>query len=121
VLCDRFVHSTLAYQGGGNGLDQALLRGLHDFAAGGLWPDLVVWLDVAPDLGLARAAARRAASGQTLHDRFEDRGQAFHERVRAAFAALAAEDPRVHRIDGAADPEAVAAAVAAVVLGRSGG
>lgn len=121
VLCDRFVHSTLAYQGGGNGLDQGLLRGLHDFAAGGLWPDLVLWLDVAPDVGLARAAARRATCGQPAHDRFEDRGRAFHQRVRDTFAALAAADPRIHRLDGAADPEAVAAAVAAVVCGRLGG
>lgn len=110
VLCDRFVHSTLAYQGFGKGLDVAMLKAIHDFASGALWPDLVLWLDLPVEEGLRRAAFRTGAA-----DRFERHDRAFHERVRAGFAALAAADPRIHRVDAAPDAARVAAAVAAEV------
>ncbi len=110
VLTDRFVHSTLAYQGGGKGLDRAALEAIHRFATGDLWPDLVLWIDVPPEVGLARAAARRGTP-----DRFEGHDLGFHARVRAAFAAMAGADPRIRRIDGMAAEEAVAAACRAEV------
>lgn len=111
VLCDRFVHSTLAYQGGGNGLDTQALTSLHDFASGGLWPDLVLWLDLSPEEGLRRAQARQAAA-----DRFERRGADFHARVHAAFVAMAAGDRRMRRIDASGGVDAVAEAVWAEVV-----
>jgi dTMP kinase len=80
VLCDRYVHSTLAYQGAARGLDEAELRRLHAFATGDLWPDLTVVLDVDPALGLARAAGR--AGGEA---RFEGEPPAFHKAVRERF------------------------------------
>lgn len=110
VLCDRFVHSTLAYQGFGKGLDVAMLKAIHDFATGGLWPDLVLWLDLPVEEGLRRAGFRIGAA-----DRFERHDRAFHERVRAGFATLAAADPRIRRVDAAPDAARVAAAVAAEV------
>lgn len=112
VLCDRFVHSTLAYQGGGNGLDADKLRMLHDFCSGGLWPDLVLWLDLPPEEGLRRAAARHMGA-----DRFEQRDSGFHARVHAAFARMAGEDSRIRRIDATRPVEAVAAAVRGAVGG----
>ncbi|MFQ3665151.1 MAG: dTMP kinase [Sphingomonadaceae bacterium] len=113
VLCDRYIHSTLAYQGHGKGLDPGAIRAIHDFATGDLWPDLVLWIDLPPEEGLRRACAR---NGQP--DRFEAHEAAFHARVRAGFAALAAEDPRIVRIDGTPGPEAVAEAVWAAVRPR---
>ena len=113
VLCDRFVHSTLAYQGHGRGLDLAALKSLHRFATGDLWPDLVIWLDLPVDVGLARAGSRRGSP-----DRFEGLDRAFHARVRAGFAALAAADPRILRIDAEPPPDEVAAAVRAAIVPR---
>lgn len=110
VLCDRFVHSTLAYQGHGNGLDLEALARLHDFASEALWPDCVLWIDLPVEEGLRRAAGRGAGA-----DRFEAQAVAFHERVRGGFAALARADGRIRRIDGMAPPEAVAAAIWAEV------
>lgn len=110
VLVDRFVHSTLAYQGHGKGLDLPMLCRLHDFASYGLWPDLVLWLDLPVAEGLARARQRKGPG-----DRFEAHDLAFHERVRAGFAALAAGDPRIVRVDATGDAATVAARVAAEV------
>jgi dTMP kinase len=86
VLTDRYVDSTLAYQGGGRGLGDA--RVVTDWATGGLLPDLTVLLDVDPAVGLARAGARAAP------DRLEAAALEFHEAVRAAFLALAADAPQ---------------------------
>ena len=83
VLCDRYVHSTLAYQGAARGLDDAELRRLHAFATGDLWPDLTIVLDVDPALGLARAAGR--AGGEA---RFEGEPPAFHKAVRERFLSF---------------------------------
>jgi len=83
VLCDRYVHSTLAYQGAARGLDEAELRRLHAFATGDLWPDLTIVLDIDPALGLARAAGR--AGGEA---RFEGEPPAFHKAVRERFLSF---------------------------------
>lgn len=117
VLCDRYVHSTLAYQGHGKGLPLDILVGLHRFATGDLWPDHVVWLDLPVEQGLARSARRAAdrAPGQPAEQRFEGLDPAYHARVRAGFAALAAEDPRFVRIDATATPDAVEAAIASAL------
>lgn len=83
VLCDRYVHSTLAYQGAARGLDEAELRRLHAFATGDLWPDLTIVLDIDPALGLARTAGR--AGGEA---RFEGEPPAFHKAVRERFLSF---------------------------------
>lgn len=104
VVCDRYADSTLAYQGGGRGLDERILRALQDFATGGLWPDLTILIDVPVALGLAR----RQASGEPL-TRFDREGLAFHERVRQWYLQAAEREPGRWRIvDGSASAEAVA-------------
>jgi dTMP kinase len=118
VLCDRYVHSTLAYQGHGKGVGVDMLLALHSFATGDLWPDQVLWLDLPVELGLSRSTKRAAAQKADLpqEQRFEALGLAYHEKVRAGFASLAEADPRIMRIDATQDIEGVAAAIAAAVL-----
>lgn len=118
VLCDRYVHSTLAYQGCGKGVSQGFLKRLHAFATGDLWPDLVLWLDAPVELGLSRSTKRAAAQASELpqEQRFEQLSLEYHNKVRNGFAAFAAADPRIVRIDATQDMDAVTAAIAAVVL-----
>ena len=87
VICDRYIYSTVAYQVYGRGLDLDTARQVNAIATGGLEPDLVVLLDIAPEEGLARKAAQRL-------DRFERESQAFHRRVRDGYLALARQDPK---------------------------
>lgn len=99
VVCDRYTDSTLAYQGAGLGMDADAIRRLHRFATGGLWPDLTLLLDVPPETGLAR---------QKDVNRMEDRGLAFHTRVRDAFLGIARDHPeRVRVIDARAPVDEV--------------
>lgn len=114
VLCDRFVDSTLVYQGAGRGLPTSELLALQRFATRGLWPDLTLLLDLPVEVG----QARRRASGEPL-SRFDADALGFHERVRTGFLALARDDPARWRIiDAAQSEEAVAREVLAVVLER---
>lgn len=113
VVSDRFADSTLAYQGAGQGLSRDVWRTLADVALDGLWPDLTIMLDLPVELGMARAAGRAAA------DRYEALGLAFHERVRAAFLRIAAEEPtRCVVLDAARDADAVFADIAATLRAR---
>ncbi|MDR5682778.1 MAG: dTMP kinase [Armatimonadota bacterium] len=104
VLSDRYVHASLAYQGYARGLGVDLVRAVNDVATGGLLPDLVILLDVPPDLGLRRALEGRDAAA----DRMEREDLEFHERVREGFLRLAAEDPRIRLITGTDDPDEIA-------------
>ncbi len=89
VLCDRFVGSSLAYQGGGRGIPADLILDLHRRFVGDFWPDLTVLLDVDPAVGLARS--RRRLSGDGVDEgRFEALGDNFHDRVRRSFLDQAA-------------------------------
>ena len=106
VVCDRFVDSTLAYQGAGKGLADSALRSLHHIAAADLWPDLTILLDLPIAEGLARAAARGGAG------RFEAHDSDFHGRVRTGFLELAGAEPaRCRVVDASGDADAVAALV----------
>lgn len=87
VLCDRYTDSTVAYQGYGRQLDLPLIDTLNQIATGGLKSDLTLWLNVSPEVGLARARERGQA------DRMEQASQAFHQRVSAGFTALATAIP----------------------------
>lgn len=92
VLCDRFFDSTRAYQGLDPAMDTRLVDTLERVTLDGLRPDLTVILDLPAEAGLARVAARRQGGSHAL-DRFEGEDLRFHERLRAAFLAIAASDP----------------------------
>lgn len=116
VVSDRFLDSTIAYQGYGRGVAVAELMAAHRLAVGDFLPDLTVILDLPVVEGLARAARRNVGA-----DRFERLDRAFHERLRAGFRAIAAEDPgRCALIDSGGDVASVGRAVIAVVRQRLG-
>jgi dTMP kinase len=98
VLTDRYVDSSLAYQGGGRELTIEDVRGLSDWATSGLVPDLTVLLDLPAREGLARAGRRGAT------DRLEAESIEFHDRVRAAFLSLAAAAPSRYLVLDATAP-----------------
>jgi dTMP kinase len=107
VITDRYVDSSLAYQGAGRTIDVAELERLLRWATGDLRPHLTVLLDVEPSAGLARFEER---------DRIEAEGLDFHERARAGFLALAAADPEHYLVlDGRADRDELAATIRARV------
>ncbi len=120
VISDRYVDSSLAYQGAGRTLPVDEVSWLSSWATGGLKPDLVVLLDVDPRTGLSRVAARSQAA-----DRLEAESVGFHERVRYAFLDLAAADPKRYLVlDGSRPAEEIAEQVARRVeelLGAPGG
>lgn len=91
VLCDRYADSTTAYQGYGRGLDLDFVRRVNEAATGGLKPDLTIVLDVDPREGVAVAS-------EGGPDRMERESAAFHERVRAGYATIAAAEPGRVRI-----------------------
>jgi dTMP kinase len=105
VLLDRFVDSSLAYQGAGRGLGVEEVRELNAFATGGLAPDRTLLLRIDPETGLARASGRAEDA-----DRLEREALAFFIAIGAAYDALAAAEPeRFAVIDAAQDPQAVLA------------
>ena len=115
VLCDRFADSTRVYQGWAGGLGLDLVDRLQAPLLGDHRPDLTLILDLPVELGLARCAARGAMA------RFEAKGAAFHERVRAGFHRVAELEPeRFAVIDASGDEAQVAAAVALAVASRLG-
>jgi dTMP kinase len=107
VITDRYVDSSLAYQGAGRVLDLGEVTTLQRWATADLRPHLTVVLDVEPDRGLGRLEAR---------DRIEAEGQEFHQRARQAFLDFAAADPDHYVVLDARSPrDEIAAAVRARV------
>lgn len=92
VLCDRYAEATMAYQGYGHGLDLELLKAITTFATGGLRPDLVVYLDIAVEDGLRRKKSSFQA-GQGEWNRMDQKELDFHQRARAGYLRMAAEEP----------------------------
>ncbi len=93
VLCDRFIDSTIAYQGYGRGLDLPLIQQLNHIATGGLKSDLTFWLDIDVEIGLTRAKNRGKI------DRMEQADIQFHQRVKKGYQELAKNNPLIVRID----------------------
>jgi dTMP kinase len=111
VVSDRFAHSSIAYQGFGRGLVPEEVRSVNDWAIEGLWPDLVVLIELPDDIARARLG------GQL--DRVEAVGDGFHVRVRKAFEGFATADPEHWaRVDGTGSIDAVATRVRAAVRER---
>jgi dTMP kinase len=117
VICDRFIDSTRVYQGALGQVDAKLIRGLERITVGNdARPDMTFLLDVPATVGLARAQKRR---GEGAADRFESESVEFHEKLRAAYRALAAAEPnRIVVIDGRAPREVVAERIWTIVEER---
>ncbi|GAA3021816.1 dTMP kinase [Tetragenococcus solitarius] len=104
VLCDRFVDSSIAYQGAGRRVGIKEVAQINQFATQGLTPDFTLYLDVDSDTGLERIQHSR---GYQV-DRLESEGLEFHQRVRHAYLKIAEQNSaRVHKIDARADLQSV--------------
>jgi dTMP kinase len=113
VVTDRYLYSSVAYQGHGRGLPPDEVAHLSLWATDGLLPDLVVLLDV--DVGEAMRRRRRAP------DRFEKENDGFHQRVREGYLALASADPeRWAIVEGSGSVRQLAVAVRSIVRDRLG-
>ena len=116
VICDRYIDSTRVYQGAAGKVDPRVISGLERLVAGDVVPDLTLILDIDPQIGLARAAARR--NDQSV-DRFEQEKLDFHIKLRDAYRDIATANPeRCVLIDAAGTPDVVAAAIWKVVNQR---
>ena len=114
VVADRYVDSTFAYQGAGRGLEMAVLSAMQMVLK--VRPDLTFLLDLPPDAGFARQAARRGHEA----DRMEQEDISFHTRVREGYLDFARRDAeRYHVVDASQDPEAIAATLLQVTLERA--
>ncbi|MGA3303916.1 MAG: dTMP kinase [Methylovirgula sp.] len=117
VISDRFADSTRAYQGTLGGVAPRFLDRLEKVTLNGLKPDLTIILDLPAEVGLARAAARRAPG--FVPDRFESEDLATHEAPRQAFLTIAAAEPeRCVVIDATQDENDVAKAIWDVIGAR---
>ncbi|MFC4811875.1 dTMP kinase [Paenibacillus sp. GCM10023250] len=115
VICDRFIDSSLAYQGHARGLGIEEVRSINAFAIGEHMPALTFWLDISPEAGLARI---HAGEGREIN-RLDLEGLAFHEAVREGYRRLMAGEPdRIVRIDADQAPEAVLRDVLAILNAR---
>ncbi len=104
VICDRFVDSSRAYQGGAGGLGDDAIRALHQFGSEGFRPDMTLLIQVPP----SEIADRLATRDNGVSDAIGGRDAAYHERVAQAFAALAASEPQNFCvIDGQGNPDTV--------------
>ena len=109
VVGDRHDLSSQAYQGGGRGIDSNLMTSLRDTVLGEFRPDLTLYLDLPPTVGLARARAR----GEL--DRIEQESLAFFERTRARYLELAASDSSIKTIDASQPLEQVSESIRRVL------
>jgi dTMP kinase len=110
VLCDRFLDSSLAYQGAAGGVGAEAIRQLHAIGSRAFLPERTLLLELPPAMAAERAARRGGP------DRIEARGEDYHQGVTAAFAALALEDPqRFRRIDARGAPDQVTARLLAAL------
>jgi dTMP kinase len=110
-ISDRYIDSSLAYQGAGRTLDPADIERISTWASGGLWPHLTVLLDIDPEVGLTRFSAPA--------DRLEVEPLAFHQRVREQFLGLSRRAPERYLVlDASAPVEDVAAQIRTAVEQR---
>jgi len=121
VICDRYVHSTLAYQGYGRGINLDTIRTLNQIATGGLQPDLVIVLDVQPEVGLKRVKDRDVSSlsENNSWSRFEEEELAFHNRVQKGFLELAKQEKHlIEVVDSTADLDTLLEGALSVIRKR---
>jgi dTMP kinase len=117
VLCDRFIDSTMAYQGFARGMDIKTLDRINEFAIYERKPDLTILLDLDVERGFQRLE-ERYADGKESHDRFEREAREFHQRVREGYHRLAEREPERFRIVNSDRPiEEVSADIWSAVKG----
>jgi dTMP kinase len=118
VICDRFIDSTRAYQGGDGGLPDDTIMALHGVGCQGFMPDLTLLVELPPEEAARRIALRDGED----NDRIGGRDAAFHAKVARRFATIATEEPeRFARIDGSTDAASVHLLVLHAVSQRLGG
>nr|WP_245827863.1 dTMP kinase [Sinomonas mesophila] len=114
VITDRYIGSSVVYQGVGRALGEDAVRALNEWATDGLWPDLTVLLDVDEAEGRARRTA-----GEAAEDRLESEPDAFHRQVRSAFLQLAAARPDASLVlDAGRAPDDLAGEIVSEVEAR---
>lgn len=115
VLCDRFVDSSLAYQGYARGLGMEEVWGINQFAIGDIMPDLTIYMDVSPEVGLSRISR----SPDREVNRLDLERQSFHEKVREGYRLLLQKFPeRIQLVNAEEEPEKVLDAAVAVLRSR---
>lgn len=116
VLCDRFVDSSIAYQGYARGIGETGIFKINDFATDGVQPDLTLYIDVPAEVGLRRI---QKGMGTREFNRLDQEKQSFHDKVRAGYLNLARENPtRIVTIDGTQTPEEVVADCMQIIKAR---
>jgi dTMP kinase len=116
VICDRFIDSTIVYQGIGKGLGEGYIKSLHHLLFGNFMPNLTIMLDIDPEEGIRRALA---CSGDET--RFEGLDIEFHKRIRAGFQAIAKNEPeRCVMLNAAQDVNSLHGQIIETIRARCG-
>ena len=113
VICDRFLDSTIAYQGLGLGVDIGMIKKLYEQIAEGIKPDITILLDIKANSGLNRVASRKG-----IDDRYQQKNVEFHEKLREAYLSIANEEENKLRfaiVDAQEDKEIIASKIAKIV------
>ena len=119
VICDRFMDSTMAYQGAGGNLPASLIRALERTVVGDTSPDLTILIDLPPEIGIERARVRQRQTTGGDADRFESMDMEFHKRLRKAFLQIAENAPdRCVVFDGQRAPDELAKQIWELVSAR---
>ena len=113
VLCDRYLYSTIAFQGYGRGLSREWINTANTLATQGVTPDLAILMDLDPTEGLKRTQSRKGSG----RDSFEEEEVAFHQRIRDGFLEIARHSPVPFLVLNGADSKEVNAYTALKVLG----
>lgn len=117
VIADRFTDATVAYQGYGRGLGVEAVRSIERFACGGVKPNLTLWLDIDPAVGISRALNRNSSAAED-ESRMEHENFAFFAKVRRGYQELKQAEPaRIRRIDASGSVDEVESRIREVVDG----
>ncbi|SFE89493.1 dTMP kinase [Trichococcus pasteurii] len=116
IFCDRFVDSSIAYQGYARGIGEEGIREINEFATEGIEPDVTLYIDVPAEVGIQRIHANL---DEREYNRLDQEKLAFHEKVRAGYQQLAKANPeRIVVVDGTMSREAVAEACYHIIKNR---
>lgn len=120
ILCDRFIDSTIVYQGFVQGIDRSMIDDLNRMAASGIKPDLTFFIDCPVEIGLKRAWKRCEQENREVDDtRFESKDLDFHIKVRSGYLELARREPdRIKVIDGNRDMSVIHREISSLVFER---